>query len=60
MPVKPSTNGFFELYTKEIMKTKFGLSSPNLADSVMMLMKHVEVVNNKPHSMPQPIKTMGR
>lgn len=60
MPVKPSTNGFFELYTKEVMKTKFGLTSPNLADSVMMLMKHIPVVNNTPYRMPKPLPTMGR
>lgn len=39
MPVKPNGNGLFELYTKQQMKDKFKFDSPNLADSVMMLMK---------------------
>ncbi len=39
MPVKPNLNGMFELYTKDVMKTRFKLESPNLADSVMMLMR---------------------
>ena len=60
MPVKPSNNGFFELYTKEVMKTKFGLASPNLADSVMMLMKHIAVVNNTAKKLPKPLPKLGR
>jgi len=39
MPVKPNMNGLFELYTKDAMKTKFKLKSPNMGDSVMMLMR---------------------
>ena len=39
MPVKPNTNGLFELYTKDVMKVKFKLDSPNVADTVMMLMR---------------------
>jgi phage terminase large subunit len=38
MPVKPNGNGLIELYTKEQMKSKFNVASPNLGDSVMMLM----------------------
>jgi len=38
MPVKPNANGLIELYTKETMKRKFNIPSPNLGDSVMMLM----------------------
>jgi phage terminase large subunit len=34
LPIKPST--MFELYTKEQMRVKFKLRSPNLADCVMM------------------------
>lgn len=37
MPVKPNRAGLIELYTKEEMKSKFKLVSPNLADSVKML-----------------------
>ena len=36
MPIKPTGSGLFELYTKDTMRTKFKLSSPNLADCVMM------------------------
>lgn len=43
MPIKPNGNGLFELYTKEEMKSKFKMASPNLADSVMILMRHVAV-----------------
>jgi len=39
MPVKPNANGLIELYTKDVMKAKFKVPSPNLADSVMMLMR---------------------
>lgn len=36
IPKKPNANGFFELYTKLEMRSKFRVKSPNLADSVMM------------------------
>ncbi|MGL5648787.1 MAG: phage terminase large subunit [Clostridium sp.] len=36
MPIKPSSSGRFELYTKEEMRNKFKVRSPNLADCVMM------------------------
>jgi phage terminase large subunit len=39
MPVKPNPNGLFELWTKEDMRTKFKVHSPNLADSVMMCLR---------------------
>lgn len=35
LPIKPSTSGF-EMYTKEEMRKKFKVRSPNLADAVMM------------------------
>jgi phage terminase large subunit len=35
MPIKP-THGTFELYTKQEMRSKFKVRSPNLADAVMM------------------------
>jgi len=59
MPIKPNANGLCELYTKQDMKTKFKFKSPNLSDSVMMLMRHVHKVNSVP-KMPQPLKVMGR
>lgn len=61
MPVKDSNSGMFELYTKKEMASKFGLASPNLGDSVMMLMKMVSIINNnKPAYIPKPLPTMGR
>lgn len=36
MPIKPNSSGLFELYTKQEMREKFGVRSPNLADCVMM------------------------
>lgn len=61
MPIKPSTNGFFELYTKEVMRSKFGLASPNLADVVMMLMRYVAPAQPQTaYRMPKPLPTMGR
>lgn len=58
MPVKPNSNGLFELYTKQEMKSKFKVASPNLADSCMMLMRKVYKIN-KP-VMPQAIRPMRR
>jgi phage terminase large subunit len=59
IPIKPNSAGLIELYTKQVMKDKFKLPSPNLADVVKMLgrMPHLTV---KPKIiMPQPIKSMG-
>ena len=36
MPIKPTMNGLFKLYTKKEMREKFKVRSPNLADCVMM------------------------
>ncbi len=59
MPIKPNGNGLFELYTKEEMKSKFKLASPNLADSVMILMRFVQPAQAKV-VIPRPIRPMGR
>ena len=59
MPIKPNGNGLFELYTKAEMKAKFKMASPNLADSVMMLMRYVPQVRAKP-VIPRPMRPMGR
>lgn len=58
LPVKPNGNGLFELYTKEQMKSKFKLASPNLGDTVMMLMRY-NGTNNVQVQMPQALKPMG-
>lgn len=59
MPVKPNMNGKFELYTKPEMKAKFKINSPNLGDSVMMLMRESQIVQAKP-IIPKPIRPIGR
>lgn len=59
MPIKPNGNGLFELYTKAEMKSKFKMASPNLADSVMMLMRYVPPTKVQP-VIPRPMRTMGR
>lgn len=42
MPIKPNGSGLFELYSKPDMRRLFKVSSPNLADCVMMSeRKHV-------------------
>lgn len=60
MPIKPSSNGLFEMYTKKDMITKFKFKSPNLADSVMMLMRQPHKVVAQKVVMPQSIRPMGR
>lgn len=60
MPVKPNGSGLVELYTKEEMKSKFKLASPNLADSVKMLgriPKQPTILNVK---RPPLIRPMGQ
>lgn len=59
MPIKPNANGLFELYTKEEMKSKFKFKSPNLADSVMMSMRFINMARPVVKR-PTPIKSMGR
>ena len=59
LPIKPNTNGLNELYTKEEMRNKFKISSPNLADPLAQTMRYIP-----PYKMevrrPQPIRVMGR
>jgi len=59
LPVKDNRNGLFELYTKPEMKSKFQLSSPNLADSLMMLMRPVKPIQTAVR-IPQPRKVYSR
>jgi len=59
MPVKLDNGaGKIELYTKIIMKIKFKLKSPNLADPVMMTMRFInpQIQNVR---LPKPIRTLG-
>jgi phage terminase large subunit len=51
IPKKPSRIGMLELYTKDDMKRKFKLPSPNCADAVMMSMRipyHKQPVVQRP------------
>ena len=59
MPVKPNGAGKFELYTKPEMKAKFKFKSPNLSDSVMMLMRTPHQSNIINFRMPRPVKPRG-
>ncbi len=59
MPVKPNGNGLIELYTKEVMKTRFKLKSPNLGDCVMMLMRAIMNTQPQPFKV-RPIQIAGR
>lgn len=63
MPIKPNGNGYIELYTKVEMKSKFKMASPNLADSLMMLMRgNADIMGTsvKKTYRPKPRRTMGR
>jgi phage terminase large subunit len=58
MPIKPNRNGLFTLYTKQEMKDKFSYPSPNLGDSVMMLMKVPTHPNRQKARRPQPMRVI--
>lgn len=58
IPVKDNRNGLLELYTKDEMKSKFKIHTPNLADSVMMSLRYIAPY--KPNfEMPRTIKRIG-
>jgi phage terminase large subunit len=65
MPVKPNGNGKFELYTKQEMKSKFKVDSPNLGDPVMMLMRtpyqpvNAQTVKRPPVLRPHGAQSIG-
>ena len=46
MPIKPRSDGLFELYTKKEMREKFKVRSPNCADGVMMSERIHAIINN--------------
>jgi phage terminase large subunit len=58
MPIKPNGNGLFQLYTKDEMKTKFKIKSPNLGDSIMMLMRYMPSFDHSKVKMPKPNRPM--
>jgi len=59
MPIKPNSNGKLELYTKQVMKSKFKIQSPNLADPVMMSLRVINHINNNQVHIPRPVPRMG-
>lgn len=59
MPIKPNNSGLNELYTKEEMKAKFKIKSPNIFDSVVMANSFEPHIVTPVH-IPRPIKTIGR
>ena len=63
IPIKPNTNGLFQLYTKDEMKKLFKLDSPNLADSAMMSMRVPQFGYQQQQQgfghIPQPVRAMG-
>lgn len=59
MPIKSRNDGLVELYTKDEMKSKFKMASPNLFDGLMMDMRYI-AVPNIPVRRPRPIRAMGR
>lgn len=59
IPKKPNANGFFELYTKKEMKTKFKIKSPNLADAGMITTRVMPIrINPANVKRPQPRKVI--
>ena len=58
MPIKPNGSGKVELYTKDAMKRLFRMRSPDLADTLMMLMRTPPSVAT-PAVMPRAMATMG-
>ena len=59
LPKKPNGNGMLDLYSKPVMKDKFKIPSPNLADSVKMLWKVPKLVQIGGVKRPQSIKIIG-
>ena len=52
LPVKPNTNGLFQLYTKDEMRSRFKIPSPNMGDAVMMCMRMPHTAATAPLSAP--------
>jgi len=59
LPIKPNGNGYLQLYTKQEMKTKFKIQSPNLGDCVMMSMRYVPQTSRINIRRPRSIRPMG-
>lgn len=59
IPKKPNGSGFIQIMTKQEMKSKHKIESPNLADSAMMAMEIPELVHAVSFE-PLSIPTMNR
>jgi phage terminase large subunit len=59
IPRKLNANGFNELYSKEEMKSKFKIASPNLFDAVKQTMRYIAPYQPV-YKMPPTIKPIGR
>jgi phage terminase large subunit len=59
LPMKPNSNGMLDLYPKPVMKQKFKIASPNLADSVKMLWKVPNVIGINSAKRPPTISIVG-
>jgi phage terminase large subunit len=59
MPIKPNGAGLLELYTKDVMRTKFKFTSPNCGDGTMMNMRFIEPQTTTA-VLPRPIRVMGK
>ena len=46
MPIKPRSDGLFELYTKKEMREKFKVRSPNCADTLMMSERNHDIIGD--------------
>jgi len=58
IPRKSNRNGLNELYTKDEMKSRFKLSSPNLFDTVMMSLRYKPPIKARTAARPPTIKPM--
>ena len=58
IPRKPNRNGLNELYSKDEMKSRFRLSSPNLFDTVMMSLRYKPPVKERIAARPPTIRPM--
>ena len=47
IPRKPNGNGYIQIMTKQEMKTKYGIASPNMFDATMMCLKVPEIKQPK-------------
>lgn len=59
IPLKPNGSGLIQIMTKEEMK-RLGISSPNMADALMMAMEINGTINDKPKYMPAQRASWGR